>query len=103
MDRSCRRVRHDYGVVVVSALGEAVVVVEVGVVVVDDGVVDAGVVVVVAGDVVVDAGVVVVVDPEGVDEVGVESVDETGCRARFVVLEEVVNNPLSCSCVSISC
>ena len=81
--------------------------------------VDDGVVVVVAGDVGVDAGVVVVVDPEGVDEVGgeleeddvvvvppadddeveVESVEEPG----FVVLEEVVIKPLSCSCVSISC
>jgi hypothetical protein len=37
VDRSCRRVRHDYGVVVVSKLGEAVVVV---VVVVGDVVVD---------------------------------------------------------------
>ena len=43
MDLSCRRVRHDYGVVVVSALGDAVVVVVVVVV----GVV----VVVVVGDV----------------------------------------------------
>ena len=102
-----------------SAFGEAVVVVEVGVVVVDDGVVDAGVVVVVAGDVVVDAGVVVVADPEGAEAVGgeleedvvvvppddddddddeVESVEEPG----FVVLEEVVIKPLSCSCASIS-
>jgi hypothetical protein len=103
VDRSCRRVRNDYGVVVASALGEAVVVV------------------VVAGDVVVDAGVVVVVDQEGVDEVGgeleeddvvvvppddddddeveVESVEEPGS----VVLEAVVIKPLSCSCVSISC
>ena len=87
-----------------------VVVVGVVVVVVDEGV---------AGDVVVDAGVVVVVDSEGVDEVAgeleevdvvvvppddddevdVESVEDPG----FVVLEEVVNKPLLCSCVSICC
>ena len=115
MGRSCRRDKPDYGVVVVSALGEAVVVVVVGVVVVvvDEGVV---VVVVVAGAGVVDAGVVVV-DPVGVDAVGgaleeVEVVELPLDEDDDVVvlsdveelgLEEVVSKPLLCSCVSISC
>jgi hypothetical protein len=95
----------------VSAFGEAVVVVVVGVVVVvvDDGVVA----VVVVGAGVVEAGVVVVVDPAGVDDVGGEleevevvevPLDEDDdvvvlSDADGLVFDEVVSNPLLCSCV----
>ena len=75
MDRSCRPVRHGYGVVV-----DPEGVDEVG------GELD--LVVLPPDD-----------DDDDDDDVGVESVEEPG----FVVLEEVVNNPLSCNCVSISC
>ena len=100
-----------------SALGDAVVLVVVGVVVV---VVDEGVVVVdpegvvegVGGDDDVLPGLefvadvpelgdvdVVVVPPDDDDEVEVEVVEEPG----FDELEDVASRPLLCSCVSISC
>ncbi len=104
------------------ALGEAVVLVVLGVVAVV--VLDEGVVVVVAGVVVVvvvDEGVVDVDPDEGVDDVGggVEEEEEEVDVVELpldedddvvvlsdvdgLVLEEVVSRPLSCSCVSISC
>ena len=102
-----------------SALGEAVVLVVVGVVVV---VVDDGVFVVVVGVVVVvvEEGVVDVDPDEGVVDVGggVEEEEEVEVvelpldeddnvvvwsDVEGLVLEEVVSRPLLCSCVSISC